>query len=852
MKRMKRFCALLLALCMLFALAPVASAANGTIVMNLNSNTMTVNGTSVAIDADAAIKPQVKKINGAGYTMLPLRAVVEAMGGTVAYNATTKVITMTYGGNTLTHTIGTKTATVNGASKTMTIASYAENNRTYVHLRAIELLSSSVKVDWNANEPNKVTITYPQQTASNTKNVNLTIKNATSTSYLQFTSLKLAPAGTTTFSGNLLSTTLIPGASRSLTMSIAPGKYDLRGTDINNNTYNWYNLDFTNVQSSAVLSLTSGSLFTLSLDSALVGDKTAQVTLMNGTGAAITGIEVYSTTSTASNATKVYSGTLYSGSYTTFALPYSSSAPYFYIKVTFGNGNSLTYNYVNLGANFVTVNLRGDGTFTYGSNTAASGVYFVNKTGSKLSTLQMKVGTNGSWSTNLLTSSLKSGDYIEITGYGPSDLRNQTVYFRTSTSGSGKNVKVSSTLKDSIVFSLSSSLSVKYDVKPGDVSYEEGLYLYNDSNIDFDYFYVINASDFDVDDYEGTWSKSEDYFKEHDAVRSRDDDYDPDDYAERVKGFDDGDEVLIDEWDADELAKADLYFMGEYTDKDNKDQTIYGTITVGKSSKFDYNVYLTIDTTSDGKNLDIDIDYDYTEDDEDTDLETGLIFYNDSGSKISKIYVKVDSSSTELKKASDFSSSDLEIENLKDERYEVADSYKKYSKIEDDYVHYYIVFDDSTADQYGTFSPTKSDKDNVCVTVKSTSSKTDWEYDWDDDDSSSTDSALYLYNDTGYDVDYLEIGIGSTTSKAKNDLTKVSFKSFDDEEVLEIEDIDVDDIEDMYIYVYAELDVPSSSDDDDEFYTYIEIDGDEIDEYVVLRLKSSGSLASYYDDDRYF
>lgn len=171
MKRMKRFCALLLALCMMFALAPAASAANGTIVMNLNSNTMTVNGTSVAIDSDASIKPQVKKINGNGYTMLPLRAVVEAMGGTVAYNASTKVITLTYNGNTLTHTIGTTKATVNGTAKTMDVASYAENNRTYVHLRVIEMLSSGVKVNWNASSPNTVTITYTPGTSSATKNV---------------------------------------------------------------------------------------------------------------------------------------------------------------------------------------------------------------------------------------------------------------------------------------------------------------------------------------------------------------------------------------------------------------------------------------------------------------------------------------------------------------------------------------------------------------------------------------------------------------------------------------------------------------------------------------------------------
>lgn len=846
MKRMKRFCALLLALCMLFVLAPVASAANGTIVMNLNSNTMTVNGTSKQIDSDTSIKPQVKKINGAGYTMLPLRAVVEAMGGTVSYNATTKVITMTYAGNTLTHTIGTKTATVNGASKTMTIASYAENNRTYVHLRAIELLSSSVKVDWNASSPNTVTITYPQQTSSSTKMVNLTIKNATSTSYLQFTSLKLAPAGTQNFSGNLLSTTLIGGASRTLTMSIAPGKYDLRGTDINNNTFTWENLDFTNVQSSAVLTLTSGSLFTLTLDSTLVGDKTAQVTLMNSTGAAITGIEVYSTTSTAANATKVYSGMLYSGSYTSFALPYSSSAPYFNIVVTFANGSSRPYSNVNLGSSYVSVNLRGDGTFTYGSTASSSGVYFINKTGSKISTLQMKVGSNGDWSTNLLGTSLKSGDYIEITGYGPSDLRNQTVYFRIATSGNGKNVSVSSSLKDSIVFTYGSSLSVKYNVEPGDTTYEEGLYLYNDSDIDFDYFYVINAEDL-YDDYDEDEVEKLTAKEVFTNTKIDGDKYEADDYWEKVKNFDDGDEVLIDEWDADELASADLYFMGEYTDKDNKDQTIYGTITVGKSSKFDYNVYLTIDTTSDGKELDVDIDYDYTEDDEETSTETGLLFYNKTGDKVS-IYV---STKTALTSSNYDTAGDRVIKGLKNKDWDQADDYDSYSKdVEDETIYYYVDSDATNGDYAGKMSFSKSNKDNVCIILGGSASKDDYEYNWDADDSSA-DTALYLLNTTGYDVTKLYVGIGSSKSKAKDDLSKVSFKSFDDDEVLEIEDIDVDDIEDMYIYITADLDVPSSSDDDDEFEDYIEIDGDKIDEFVVLRLKSGGSLTVYYDEDKY-
>lgn len=152
---MKRLGTLLLALCMLFTLAPAALAAESNIKLTLDSNTMVVNGEEVAIDADPAIKPQVK---GGGYTMLPLRAVVEALGGTVAYDPATKVITLTYKDNVLEHTLGTADATVNGEPQTMAIASYAENNRTYVHLRAIEMLSADIQVLWRQEAPKEVEI----------------------------------------------------------------------------------------------------------------------------------------------------------------------------------------------------------------------------------------------------------------------------------------------------------------------------------------------------------------------------------------------------------------------------------------------------------------------------------------------------------------------------------------------------------------------------------------------------------------------------------------------------------------------------------------------------------------------
>ena len=65
--------------------AALADDSNGLIELTLNSGEMLVNGEAMRIDADPAVVPQVK---GAGYTMLPLRAIVEAMGGEIIYDLT--------------------------------------------------------------------------------------------------------------------------------------------------------------------------------------------------------------------------------------------------------------------------------------------------------------------------------------------------------------------------------------------------------------------------------------------------------------------------------------------------------------------------------------------------------------------------------------------------------------------------------------------------------------------------------------------------------------------------------------------------------------------------------------------
>lgn len=819
MKRMKRLGALLLALCMLFSLAPVASAANGTIKMTLNSNTMTVNGTSVKIDSDSAIKPQVKTVNGAGYTMLPLRAVVEAMGGTVAYDAASKVITLTYGGNTLKHTIGTKTATVNGVSKSMSIASYAANNRTYVHLRAIELLSSSVKVNWTASAPNDVTITYPQTTAGGAKTVNLTIKNACSTSYLQFTSLQLAPAGSTTYSGNLLDGTLILGGTRVLNMAIQPGKYDLKGTDINGNNFTWKNLDFTQVKASAVLNLTSGSMFTLSVDSALTGNASSNVTVYNNTGATITRIQAFQSTST--NPTEVYSGTLYSNSYTQIPLPYGTGNNVYYLTVTFSNGGQITYNYITVDGSHMTIALRGDGTFTYGGVTSGDGVYFVNRTGSGIKTLQMKLGKGGSWSTDLLDGTLKSGDYVLLDNVSTSELRNMTVYFRTTSSGSGKSVEVASSLKNSVVFYYGSSLSVKYNVDPSDVEYEEGLYIENDTGTDIEVLQVLLLdtvyNKYDEDDEEeelDSWD-DDDFFEDGDVDGSS---YDASKFYEEIEDLEDGDYDFIDEWDAEDLAGADLLFKVKF---EGDPSYYYGKADLDKKG-WDHNAYITIESYDDSDDsLELDDDYDFVEDEWEDDLETGLLFYNRTGDEVD-IYV---STSTKLDKVNFKSEGDRVIKNLENKDWEQADDFDSYKKDVAGKTIYYYVASDSSSDSYGGsfFMKDSSSMTNACIILYGSSSSDKRDYDWGIDDSSDLETGVYLYNDSNYKITEILVG----ESDKKSDAESVYDGTIKSGKTKEIE-LDLDDISEETLYFWV---------------TYEDDDGDE------YTLKKYEVTIGEYDDD---
>jgi len=109
------------------------------VVLKIGSDIMTVNGKVVQLDA----APEIKD----GRTFLPLRAIAEAFGAQVEWNADTQGITVTLGSNTIGLQIGNNTAVVNGNVISI-VPPYIKNGRTMVPLRVIaEGLGATVEWD---------------------------------------------------------------------------------------------------------------------------------------------------------------------------------------------------------------------------------------------------------------------------------------------------------------------------------------------------------------------------------------------------------------------------------------------------------------------------------------------------------------------------------------------------------------------------------------------------------------------------------------------------------------------------------------------------------------------------------
>ena len=88
-------------------------------------------------------------INDSGYTMLPLRAVSEALGATVNWNDESRAISILSGSRIISMKIGEKTMYVNGTPIPMNTAPEISNGRTFIPVRDLANALGIKDIQWN-------------------------------------------------------------------------------------------------------------------------------------------------------------------------------------------------------------------------------------------------------------------------------------------------------------------------------------------------------------------------------------------------------------------------------------------------------------------------------------------------------------------------------------------------------------------------------------------------------------------------------------------------------------------------------------------------------------------------------
>jgi len=128
----------------------------GFIILQLDNPMMIVNGASQEIDPGRGTVPIVI----ANRSMVPIRAIVEAMGGTMDWAASESKITLNSRGNTVEMWLNRNDIHKNGVSGRMDVAPVSQGGRTFVPVRfASENLNS--KADW-LNSTQEVVIVYTE------------------------------------------------------------------------------------------------------------------------------------------------------------------------------------------------------------------------------------------------------------------------------------------------------------------------------------------------------------------------------------------------------------------------------------------------------------------------------------------------------------------------------------------------------------------------------------------------------------------------------------------------------------------------------------------------------------------
>jgi len=127
------------------------------LVLRVGLPTMKVGSSSIVLDAPPVIVE--------GRTLIPIRTIIESLGGTVAWDAGSRTVTISLGGTKLNLVIGKSSALVNGKSMPIDstnpkVVPQILNSRTMLPLRFVAE-SLGADVQWQSSTQT-ITITYPK------------------------------------------------------------------------------------------------------------------------------------------------------------------------------------------------------------------------------------------------------------------------------------------------------------------------------------------------------------------------------------------------------------------------------------------------------------------------------------------------------------------------------------------------------------------------------------------------------------------------------------------------------------------------------------------------------------------
>jgi len=140
------------------AVQGTAGKIQNTIQMDVNNPYMIVNGATQEIDPGRGTTPQI--INSR--TLVPIRAIIESMGGTVEWEAASEKITLTVNGHIISMWLNKKELAVDGKSQIMDVVPVSINGRTMVPVRfAAE--NAGCEVEWIESTKTVFLVYYTNQ-----------------------------------------------------------------------------------------------------------------------------------------------------------------------------------------------------------------------------------------------------------------------------------------------------------------------------------------------------------------------------------------------------------------------------------------------------------------------------------------------------------------------------------------------------------------------------------------------------------------------------------------------------------------------------------------------------------------